>query len=223
MFLCCLFLTACGGSGGGDAPAGGGGGGGGGTPALPYTLLSDDVGGAQLQSLEVAFDGAGNGVAVWLTRGLRSALVYATFDAVSDSWSADQTLVAAGETAGSFDYAVASGDTAIAAVFTVNRSEVFASVFSNGQFAEPQLLDEVSSSAFRMRDVAIASTGDSFAAVWSRTVSEEPRINDIRASVLAPGAAIWAAAETISMAGPDTTSFSPRIISNGSGYTAAVI
>ena len=224
--LTCLIVVACGGGGGngggnngggaGGGAGGGGAGGGGGTPppppppALPFELISDELGAANIEgggdegAVRVAFNASGDGLAVWLESTETEVLLrYAFYSAATGSWSMamDGGLVEAyGE-----ELILVGGSNAFGLLALTDDEELLAATVVNGVLSDFEILDAIDdteNSRINMEYPSLAASGDGFAATWRRDLAYDPatrtRTSVMRASTLTAAGAGWSDAVNIS-------------------------
>jgi len=211
---------------------GGGGGGDGGTtiapppppppPPPPFVGLSSEAGSARIYAIDLGIMANGDGVAVWeVETTAREVLRYSVYTAATDSWGPDLELAVTDDDT-TINYALAEGDDAIAVIYG-DRDAVYASLFQNGQFGAPQLLDETDGDEQYLGEFEVASTGSGFAAAWISSEGYDDSLGyspeRVRASVLATGSASFSAATDLTAAA-DVRGHA--IASNGDSYLVAV-
>lgn len=243
-----LFVAACGGGGGGgggntgggntgggggggSGGGGGGSGGGGGTPEpppLPFELISDEQGAASIDSVRgeevfVAFDDNGNGLAVWFLRsGTGTVLVYSMYVPATASWTA---AVTAGDASGIWEAKLQGGADSFGLLALRDGREIVAATFAGGALSDFETLETITEEeereGLRVEDIALAASGEGFAATWIKVTARDPstgtRTSVARASVLPMPGAGWSAPENL---GPEGELGTLGIIGSATGYLA---
>lgn len=121
-------------------------------------------GSATLEPGGVAFDAAGDGLAVWRTSGQK--VLYACFDAAASAWSAPAVLDADGGS-GHEAPRVAAGTSSFAVAWFGGQPGIQASVFTG---CTPGPVQTLATQLFGY-DLAVGSNGPGFLVAWSGTQS----------------------------------------------------
>ncbi len=160
----------------------------------------------------LAYNSAGDGMAVWQVLDADYALKYSVYDSASGTWSSEANLASAWDGGSMESQQLVSNGTGFALVwkhYDSGNVDLVGSFYDGVNWSTPQVIDTENTTA---NSPVLASNGDGYAVAWDQDQSDQNRIF----ASISTDASSWGSATVIDNSAINARN--PKISSNGTDY-----